>query len=140
MVRLLEGAVWVLKQPQLCTPPPGWGALFFSLTRESTFAVGYGAPAGSGGLGLQAATALTALAGRGVTVHAFGPGRLSDWPLQVGEPPLVWHRSPKSLTYRALRYSWWRWYQGHYQLLRDRSLGRWAKRVIERLSPECCYV
>jgi len=100
----------------------------------------YGAPAGSGGLGLQAATALTALAGRGVTVHAFGPGRLSDWPLQVGEPPLVWHRSPKSLTYRALRYSWWRWYQGHYQLLRDRSLGRWAKRVIERLSPECCYV
>lgn len=108
-----------------------------SLNRTTAFI--YGTAAGRGGLGLQAATALTALAG-GPPVHAFGPGRVSRWPLPGGEPDVTWHESPRFIPEWAFRYTWWRWYQGHYQLEWDRRLGAWAEAEVERLRPERCYV
>jgi glycosyltransferase involved in cell wall biosynthesis len=107
---------------------------------RSTIAVIYGAQAGSGGLGMQAATALSALAEGEAIVHAFGPGHERNWPLPGAEPSVVWNESPQFLPPWTLRYSWWRWYQGHYQFESDRRLGHWARQQIERLLPERCYV
>jgi glycosyltransferase involved in cell wall biosynthesis len=100
----------------------------------------YGVSAGCGGLGLQAATALAALAAGGPRVHAFGPGRVSHWPFPGAEPDVVWHESPRFIPEWAFRYTWWRWYQGRYQLEWDRRLGAWAVAEVKRLRPECCYV
>lgn len=100
----------------------------------------YGVSAGCGGLGLQAATALTALADGGPSVHAFGPGRVGRWPLPGAEPDVIWHESPRLIPEWAFRYTWWRWYQGRYQLEHDRRLGAWACAEVERLRPERCYV
>ena len=110
------------------------------MNTQSTIAVIYGAQAGSGGLGMQAATALTALAEGEVIVHAFGPGHVRNWALPGTEPSVVWNESPQFLPPWTLRYSWWRWYQGHYQFESDRRLGHWARRQIERLLPKRCYV
>ena len=107
---------------------------------NSSTAFVYGVSAGRGGLGLQAATALTALAAGGARVHAFGPGRVSRWPLPVGEPHVAWHESPRFIPEWAFRYTWWRWYQGHYQLECDRRLGAWAAAEVARLRPGRCYV
>lgn len=107
---------------------------------QSRVAIVYGVPAGGGGLGLQAASAITALAAGESTVHAFGPGRVDVWPLPGGVPEVVWHESPPALPAWMLRYTFWRWYQGHYQLQCDSRLGSWARREIERLQPERCYV
>jgi glycosyltransferase involved in cell wall biosynthesis len=110
------------------------------INAQARVAIVYGVPAGGGGLGLQAASAITAFATGESIVHAFGPGRVEVWPLPGGVPDVVWHESPPSLPAWMLRYSWWRWYQGHYQLQCDRRLGSWARQQIERLQPERCYV
>jgi glycosyltransferase involved in cell wall biosynthesis len=89
---------------------------------------------------MQAATALAALSGGEAAVHGFGPGGVNNSTLPGGELNFVRHESPQFLPSWTLRYSWWRWYQGHYQLECDRRLGRWAARQIERLQPERCYV
>lgn len=110
------------------------------MSRQSSIAVVYGVPAGGGGLGLQAASALTALAAGETTVHAVGPGRVNNWPLPGGEPQVVWHESPQFIPAWAYRYSWWRWYQGQYQFQCDRRLGVWAQGLVERVTPARCYL
>ncbi len=110
------------------------------INAQSQVALVYGVPAGGGGLGLQAASAITALAASESIVHAFGPGRVKVWPLPGGVPEVVWHESPPALPAWMLRYSWWRWYQGHYQFQCDRRLGSWARQQVEKLQPERCYV
>jgi glycosyltransferase involved in cell wall biosynthesis len=40
----------------------------------------------------------------------------------------------------AFQYTWWRWYQGDYQLKNDRRLGQWAAKQVEGLKPDLCYV
>ena len=109
------------------------------MTRR-TIAVVYGAPTGAGGLGLQASTAIASLAEGECQVHAFGPGRDNSWPLSEVEGSIFWHKSPQSIPPWAFRHTWWRWYQGHYQLQKDRLMGRWARKQVERLKPELCYV
>lgn len=111
-----------------------------TINAQSQVAIVYGVAAGGGGLGLQAASAITALAASERSVHAFGPGRVKVWPLAGGEPAVVWHESSPPLPRWMLRYSWWRRYQGHYQFQCDRRLGDWARKQIERLQPERCYV
>lgn len=109
-----------------------------SMTPSTAFI--YGVVAGIGGLGLQAATALTALAEGEASVHAYGPGRVARWPLSDIEPAVLWHESPQFIPSWAFRYSWWRWYQGQYQLQCDRRLGSWARSEVEHLQPQRCYV
>lgn len=102
-------------------------------------AITYGVEAGRGGLGLQAATALTGLAKGEASVHAFGPGYIDNWPLSQGIPPVIWHQSPAFLPSWVDRYTWLRWYHGQYQYLMDVRLGRWAASEIERVQPDACY-
>lgn len=102
-------------------------------------AVVYGVPAGVGGLGLQAATSLAALAGGG-EVHALGPGRWHDWPLPDAVPDLRWHVSP------PLPHGWFRervlrrWWPGRMILDDNERLGRWAAGAATRLAPDRCYL
>lgn len=105
-----------------------------------SIAVVYGVPAGAGGLGLQAATAIASLAGGECSVHAFGPGRHNHWPLSERQYAITWHESSQIIPSLTFRYTWWRWYQGQHQLQKDRLLGRWARKQVERLQPELCYV
>lgn len=100
----------------------------------------YGVPACVGGLGLQAATALASLAGGDWNVHAFGPGRHDRWPLSGRQSRVVWQESAQTIPPWVSQYTWWRWYQGHHQLQKDRLLGKWARKQVERLRPELCYV
>jgi glycosyltransferase involved in cell wall biosynthesis len=73
-------------------------------------------------------------------LHGFGPGI----PTGVTELKLresdVWTEAPEFLPSWTFQYSWWRWYQGHYQFERDRRLGNWAERKISQLKPGRCYV
>lgn len=108
------------------------------MTRES-IAIVYGARAGVGGLGLQAATALASLARDEHVVHAFGPGKVDAWPLD-NKASIEWHEAPQVIPPWAHRYSLWRWYPGHYQLQRDRLLGHWAAKQVKTVDPKLCYV
>lgn len=101
-------------------------------------AVVYGSPAGGGGLGLQAASALAALALGDARVHAFGPGRAGDWPLEE-EPAAEWHVSPEPVPRWLALYTPYRWRAGRRQLLHDARLGRWAAGGVARLRPARCY-
>jgi glycosyltransferase involved in cell wall biosynthesis len=104
-----------------------------------TGAVVYGAAAGAGGLGLQAATALAALAPGARTLHAAGPGRVPGWPLDPAPPSLVWHAAPRTVPRWRARYTTLRWRHGALQERHDMALGRWAAGVLEREKPGAVY-
>src|SRR5882757_7722322 len=63
---------------------------FLILWSVKRVALVYGAPAGVGGLGVQVANAIQALAIEGVELHAFGPGRAKLWPLHGACPRVLW--------------------------------------------------
>ncbi len=107
---------------------------------RSQVAVVYGVRAGEGGLGLHAATVLAGIAGGEGVVHAFGPGRIGDWPLSGAVPVVNEHKSPHFVPSWAARWTWLRWSQGQLQLLHDSHLGRWAAAQVEQLQPQTCYV
>jgi hypothetical protein len=111
------------------------------MTRRSV-AIVYGAPAGAGGLGLHVSNTIASLAGGEWDVNAFGPGpgREDRWPLSERQSPVIWHESPQAIPSCVFRYTWWRWYQGNYQLQKDRIQGRWARKQVEKLRPALCYV
>lgn len=113
-------------------------AIKIRMPRES-IAIVYGARAGVGGLGLQAATAIASLARENCVAHAFGPGKVDRWPLEHAAS-VEWHEAPQVIPPWAHRYSLWRWYQGHYQLQRDRLLGLWATKQARTIAPKLCYV
>jgi len=102
-------------------------------------AVVYGVPAGTGGLGQQAASVLTAFANDS-EVHAFGPGRAALWPLPTEVPDVEWHPAPRAVAPWRGRSTWLRWYSGRLQFLMDRAVGRWAADQVRRLKPDHCYV
>jgi glycosyltransferase involved in cell wall biosynthesis len=107
--------------------------------RRRKIAVVYGAPAGIGGLGQQAASVIQALAAD-AEVHAFGPGHAASWPLSPAMPCVDWHRTPRAVASWRARFTWLRWYAGRMQFLADRALGRWAAYNVRRLKPDLCYV
>ncbi len=100
----------------------------------------YGAPAGVGGLGGQAASAIQALAIDGVELHAFGPGHAERWPLTCATPGIFWHEAPRPISRWRTQYTLLRWRQGRLVFENSRALGRWAAEQIARLKPDCCYV
>lgn len=107
---------------------------------QSSVAVVYGLKAGLGGLGVQSANALAGLATGNAPVHAFGPGRVREWPLPGEVPAVNWHESPVFVPPWAARYTWLRWRTGRLQFQHNRRLGSWAAVQVERLQPEHCYV
>jgi len=102
-------------------------------------AIVYGSVAGVGGLGLQAATAISGLARTGCEVHAFGPGYKSVWPFVPPPANVIWHISPPGLSRWRSRFTMLRWRTGELQLKNDLMLGRWAALQIAKLKPELCY-
>ena len=100
----------------------------------------YGTQAGIGGLGHSVSSAITAVARGGRDVFALGPGASVPWSLPGGVPPAKWMNSPRGIRLWIVRYSWLRRRHGQLNLLRDRSLGKWAAREIQRLHPESCYL
>ena len=103
-------------------------------------AIVYGSVAGIGGLGQSVSAAITAVADGSRTAYAFGPGHSPTWSLPGGIPPAVWeHASPGIWPWMG-RYSWLRWRSGDLAFLRDRRLGRWAARQVQRIRPQYCYL
>jgi len=103
-----------------------------------TRVVVYGARAGVGGLGLQAATAIAGLTTRG-SVVALGPGHARDWPLETAQPAVLWEESP------PFRPSWFttqvvrRFRAGRFVLTHDRQVGRWAAARLATLQLSRVY-
>ena len=100
----------------------------------------YGAPAGVGGLGGQAASAIQALAIEGVELHAFGPGHAEHWPLPGGTPKISWHDAPAGVSRFKARYTPLRWRQGQLVFENCHAIGSWAAEQIARLEPDYCYL
>jgi glycosyltransferase involved in cell wall biosynthesis len=103
-------------------------------------AVVYGAPAGAGGLGGQAASVIQALGIEGVELHAFGPGRAERWPMPGAAPKIFWHQAPPGISRLRANYTPLRWRQGRLVFENSRAVGAWAAEQIARIRPDCCYV
>ncbi|MFY9555145.1 MAG: glycosyltransferase family 4 protein [Blastocatellia bacterium] len=99
-----------------------------------------GVKAGAGGLGVQSANAIAALALRGGSLQVFGSGFTSGWPLPERASSIRWNESPSFVSNFAAQYTSLRWRHGDLQFERDAALGAWAAALIERQRPELCYV
>jgi glycosyltransferase involved in cell wall biosynthesis len=97
----------------------------------------YGTPLGAGGLGVQSANALRALALTGLDVHAIGPGPAPGW--TPGAWPNVCLHSLPPVPARWIHRSPLRWRTGLAQWLVDRRTGRFARERLERIRPSRCY-
>jgi hypothetical protein len=105
-------------------------------TASNTLAVVYGASAGVGGLGIQAANAISDLADAGFRVLAIGPGRSPN----VEFPDGVTSRSlPSGISRTVVRYTWLRWLAGRTQYLNDTRLGAAAATMVAQARPDACY-
>ena len=96
----------------------------------------YGVPLGPGGLAVQCANALAALAAAGVELHALGPGRAA--PSRPEIPSVRW-RDHATAVPRWRRVPWLRSFQGAARFRDDVRLGRWAARELARIQPQLCY-
>jgi glycosyltransferase involved in cell wall biosynthesis len=98
----------------------------------------YGVPAGVGGLGLQAASALSTLGTSFESVHALGGGLSPD---AFPRPPagLTVEVAPEAVPRWVKRYTWLRWRTGRLQYLNDTRLGRWAAWRLDEVRPDLVY-
>ena len=101
-------------------------------------AVVHGVPIGGGGLGVQSANAVAALASAGVELHVLGPGS-RGWPRSTAAPVVTWHTAPEGGP------AWRGWpilrrRQGEAQYRHDVALGQWAGDRIEAIDPALCYL
>src|SRR5580692_7036457 len=103
-------------------------------------AIVYGKPAGVGGLGHFAATAISGLATGSRDLLILGPGSHGAWPLPGGRPSGKWILSLPVIHPWMIGYTWLRWRPGAVTMLLDRRLGIWAAREIERSRPQSCYL
>ena len=99
------------------------------------YAFVYGATLGVGGLGVQAANALRALALGGAEVHAIGPGPAPGW---SAPPNVTWHLSP-TRSRPLLSSRPFRRYAGLTQYVVDRAIGGFAGAELDRVRPDVCY-
>ncbi len=102
---------------------------------NATIAVVFGVPPGVGGLGVQVANALGALASGDAVVHAVGPAPSASLRTQLG-PRIVWHTPPESLRPFVLG---GRWRTGTLQYTRDTAIGAFAQEAVAAVRPSLCY-
>jgi len=100
----------------------------------SAIAVIFGVRPGIGGLGVQVANALRALATGSAVVHAIGPAARDDIVRELG-PGVIWHVPSEPLP-RAVG---GRWRAGAQQLGEDEAIGRFAAATVSALQPALCY-
>jgi glycosyltransferase involved in cell wall biosynthesis len=103
-------------------------------------AIIYGSAPGVGGLGHSVSAAITAVANDAHRPYALGPSPALPWSLPGGMPAATWMQSPTLIQPWMVRYTWLRWRTGQLTLIRDRSLGQWAAREVQRLKPQSCYL
>jgi glycosyltransferase involved in cell wall biosynthesis len=103
---------------------------------SATIAVVFGVPPGPGGLGVQVANALSALASGDAVVHAVGPAPSAQMAARLG-PRIVWHTPPDWLRPGVLA---GRWRTGALQYTRDMAIGAFAQATVAVLRPSLCYV
>jgi glycosyltransferase involved in cell wall biosynthesis len=103
-------------------------------------AIVYGSTAGIGGLGQSVCSAITAVADGTRPTYAFGPGHSPVWSLPGGIPQAQWEQASPGIWPWMARYSWLRWRSGDLAFARDRYMGRWAARHVERIRPRYCYL
>ena len=92
---------------------------------------------GAGGLAVQSANAIAALADPRIELHAIGPDVIA-WPRTEPAPPVTWHAVPV----RPPRWSGWPWFRsfsGAAQLSHDVRLGRAAAAGLDAIGPEVVY-
>lgn len=100
-------------------------------------AIVYGVPLGPGGLAVQSANAVAALALPDVELHAIGPAS-RGWPRSTEPPRLQWHHH--TLGPRPWRrWPWLRAFQGAARLRDDLALGRWAAKRMPAIRPAFVY-
>jgi glycosyltransferase involved in cell wall biosynthesis len=88
-----------------------------------------------GGLGLQCANALSALALHH-RVHAIGPA-FDEGPAATGR--VTRHPVPPPVAAWRRRWTWLRWLTGRGQLAQDRGVGRRAAASLEQIRPSLVY-
>jgi glycosyltransferase involved in cell wall biosynthesis len=98
----------------------------------------YGARAGSGGLGLQAATAAVGL-GLAGSVVGLGPGKVAAWPLLPSPPALHWEDAPPYRPTWFTRQFVRRFRPGRLVFDHDSHLGRWAVGRLDAIRPNRLY-
>src|SRR5688572_15363935 len=96
----------------------------------------YGVPLGPGGLAVQSANALAALAAAGVDLHALGPVGAARFRPDL--PSIRWHDHAMAAP-RWRRVPWLRSFQGAARFRDDVRLGTWAARELARIQPQLCY-
>ncbi len=94
----------------------------------------FGVRPGIGGLGVQVANALRALATGSAVVHAIGPAAHDDVVRELG-PRVIWH-VPTEPPPRVLA---GRWRVGVQQLEQDEAIGQFAAATVSTLQPALCY-
>jgi glycosyltransferase involved in cell wall biosynthesis len=108
--------------------------------RVKRVAIVAGIKAGAGGLGLQAATSIEALARDGVEINVLGRGYQNGWPLSPHGDSVKWSMAPDSPRSAWVKYTLLRWRTGRLNELRDMRLGKWAAAQAAFLAPQACYV
>jgi len=91
-----------------------------------------------GGLGLQAATAMHALARLPGPLHVVARGIEPRWPILDVLPQATLHILAPPSRWRD-RYPPFRWYAGERQYREDVWIGRQAVEVVRSLEPTCIY-
>ena len=95
----------------------------------------FGVRPGVGGLGVQVANALRALATGSEVVHAIGPAAHEGVVRELG-PGVIWHVPTEPLP----RVIGGRWRAGAQQLEQDESIGGFAAATVSTLQPVLCYM
>lgn len=101
----------------------------------------YGAPLGTGGLGLQALNAVhDILSAGGIDrVVAMGPENHKSFQGQAFPPSVELLFAPRRIPWVPHRFSLLRWRHGRRQYLEDVERGRWAAKCLSKSSPACLY-
>jgi glycosyltransferase involved in cell wall biosynthesis len=94
----------------------------------------FGVRPGIGGLGVQVANALRALAAGTAVVHAIGPAPRDEIVSELG-PRVIWHVPSEPLPHVIGG----RWRAGAEQLAQDAAIGRFAAATVSTLRPALCY-
>lgn len=95
----------------------------------------HGVPVGVGGLGVEAAHSLRALADGAREVHAIGPGAAPGF---VAPPNVTWHVAPSGWGH-VIQRSPARRAAGLLQRMIDGHIGRFAAARAQTLAPDLCY-
>lgn len=101
-------------------------------------AIVFGAPVNIGGLGVQSANAVHAIARASARVSAFGPSSTSA--LTPFGAHVCWNRASSRLSAWRKRYTTLRWEHGKLQYENDVTIGKWAADQIGGVRPDLCYV